>query len=720
MICSLTKRFPTTARLYGRKLSSSPIISPSFTNPIFDSLYEIRRSGYDVQIPRIVMTGNQSSGKTSLLEAMCSINNLFEKKAGLATKRPMYIYLNKIAEGEADYVKIGTLGEKITNMDKARLRISEENNIDGISEVPLDVAIYSPNISYSCNLIDLPGFISTVKQGQDEGLPAKIKKINEKYVIDDANLKLIVMSSTEDVALSLALKEIKKSYQLHNSIGVFTKIDLVTNDHIGTKQLEDLLLDKSYTTFKCVGVKLRSTADINEGVNIPQMIRNEETFIEKFKLNQNPEIKIGINTLMKDISDEQIKRISHRLPEIRDQLSAMIEKKRHGNSVLDRLIQTNDMSAISEELDRIITEIHPESDLRIELEKKIYNKVNEYVSSFVSNNKLSQNGYKLLESTGRQTDVLPLDSVRYCLKSTVQTNLGTSAGVNSHGTLLEVSDADAVMKNLIYGLCKADVESSELDRIRVSNFNKGLIVPFYKLEKNSGYNKSKFIKDIQKVIANMVSSKFSENIVNIVLGEIKEHILQKNGNVDDIGKVFFVHIFDKICQRANQDELKRAITRMIIRERRLNVDYPKLIYKMHEILRANGQDSNIEKMTGFFGSEKFPLVIEMYGPLMYSAYLQCLSDEVSKDAYRLTAENLLDPIITNAIKYSLDTVAKKDFTSEQETIKKQIDKLTSQLGTLDVIIKDTEKKKNEQMKKDAQQNEEQQKKLLKNKKSPQF
>lgn len=641
--------------------------------PIFESLYEISRSGYEVKIPRIVMTGNQSSGKTSLLEAMCSIHNLFEKKAGLATKRPIYIYLNKIAEGEADYCKIGKLGEKISNMDKARIRISEENNIDGISEEPLEVAIYSPNISYSCTLVDLPGFISTVKHGQDEGLPLKIRQINEKYITDDSNLKMIVMSATEDVALSLALKEIKKFHQLQNSIGVFTKMDLVTNEKVGTTQLEELLLDKSYTSFQCVGVKLRSTADIQNGVTIPQMIKNERDFIHRYELDKIPNIKVGMDVLMKDISDEQIKRISHQLPEIRNQLVMMIEKKTQGSTVLDKLIHSNDMSDISRELDRIITEIHPESDLRIELEKKIRNKIAEYVKSFIKES-CGQSDLVLKANQSDQKSHLNLNKVRGCMST--KSNLSNS-------------DPDIFQKNLMYGLCKADVTESELRKLIVDNFDKSLILPFYALEKTSTYSKAKFIKDVQKIIDNMISSKFSEHIIQIVLNEIKEHILQNDSDVDDIGKIFFVHIFDKICERANQDELKKSITRMIIREKRLDINYPKLINNIHEIAKQNNSDSKIEEITGFglvFPSEKYPLTTELYGPLMYSAYMRCLSESVANDCYRITSENLLDPIIRNAIKYSLDTVSKKDFTAEQENLKKQTEKLMKQLQTLDEIV----------------------------------
>lgn len=655
-----------------------PMISPALTVPIFESLYEMSKSGHSVNIPRIVVIGNQSSGKTSLLEAMCSINNLFEKKAGLATKRPMYIYLNKIQEGEADYVKIGTMGEKISSMDKARRRISEENNIEGISSEPLDVAIYSPNISHSCNLVDLPGFISTVRQGQNEDMPAKIKSINEKYILDDSNLKLIVMSATEDIALSLGLMEIKKARQLHNSLGVFTKIDLIVNDRVGTTQLTDLLLDRSYTSFNCVGVKLRSTADVTAGITIPEMLQNEETFIKKYYGDDISKqgLKLGMQVLMKDISDEQIRRISHELPSIKRQLENMIESKKHGSTILQRLAQSNDMSEISKELDRIITEIHPESDLRIDLERKIDNKIRSYVSEFITKNSTNPLGKSPIRFRKNEHDPIFLNFARSLLNETTSTT----------------HDPELFSRNLMYGLCKADVQNNELERLRLDNLHRSLLSPFIKFEKVSTHNKSAFIRNVQKIVNTMIASNFGDAIVTIVLNEIKEHILQGSTDAaDDIGRVFFIHIFEKICERANQDELKRAITRMIIREKRLNVDYLKLTEKIHSRIANRVSDFNTKP--SLFESDKYPVSVELYGSHMFDAYIDCLIDELSKDCYRITSENLLDPIITNAIRYSLDTVSKRDFTIEQQAIKTQIDKLVKQLETLTSVI-DNDNKQN--------------------------
>jgi hypothetical protein len=427
-------------------------------------------------------------------------------------------------------------------------------------------------------------------------------------------------------------------------------------------------------------------------MDITEMLKAEQEFIKHYNIKSNPKLKVGVDVVMKDIANEQIKRIYDKLPEIRSQLANMIEKKRYGNSVLDRLVATSDMTVISEELDRIITEIHPESDLRIELEKKIANKINAYIKTFFDTEvKISDDmkaTLRVLQKTPNFSDQINLSSVR-----------------NSMVTNYSHIDSQILSKHLSYGLCKADLEATELDRLRISNLNDSLIVAFYKLEKVSTYTKTQFVKNIQKVILNMVLTRFSENIVNIVLNEIKEHILKTDETADDLGKIFFVHIFDKICERANQDELKRAITRMIIREKRLEFDYPKLILKMHEVLEQSGTHVDIKRAVGLFGHENFPMGIEMYGPLMFKGYMLYLADQVSNDSYRLTAENLLDPIITNAIKYSLDTVSKKDFTTEQKAVQDQINKLLKQLDNLDGVIREVDKQKEQEIeqKKHAEQ-----------------
>jgi len=185
------------------RYASTNIINRVEVPTIFEILSEISRQGFTLGIPRIVCIGNQSAGKTSLTEAMCGVNGLFPVKSAMATKRPTYIYLNRISDGE-DYVKIGSLGEKISNIAKARQRLDEENSGD-ITDKPLDVGIYSTQITKECMLVDLPGFISVTRDGEDATLPNKIKKLCAPYIEDQSNIKMIVLSvATSSLKLDIS------------------------------------------------------------------------------------------------------------------------------------------------------------------------------------------------------------------------------------------------------------------------------------------------------------------------------------------------------------------------------------------------------------------------------------------------------------------------------------------------------------------------------------
>ena len=137
-------------------------ISGGAQKSLFETLGTFSQYGLNIKYPKIVTIGNQSAGKTSLTEAMCGINGLFEKKSGMATRRPTIITLIKNNEGD-DYIKIGNMGEKTYNIAKARQRLYEENEGD-ITDKPLDVTIYSSAIQQECVFVDLPGFITATKK----------------------------------------------------------------------------------------------------------------------------------------------------------------------------------------------------------------------------------------------------------------------------------------------------------------------------------------------------------------------------------------------------------------------------------------------------------------------------------------------------------------------------------------------------------------------------
>ena len=220
------------------------IITVSQQSALFETLSSVSKFGVNLEYPRIVSVGNQSSGKSSLTEAAIGLNDLFLKKAGMATRRPTFITLVQSRDGD-DFIKIGAIGEKIYDVARARQRLFEENDGD-VTDKPLEIIISSANIQKPCMFVDLPGFITATKSDEDSSLPKKIREICLPYITKDENIKMVVMSATEDPALSYALKLVKKHNQMDNSFAVFTKIDMITNERLKAAPLLSLLRDDSY------------------------------------------------------------------------------------------------------------------------------------------------------------------------------------------------------------------------------------------------------------------------------------------------------------------------------------------------------------------------------------------------------------------------------------------------------------------------------------------
>src|SRR5439155_22846663 len=86
--------------------------------------------GKSLTYPQIGVFGQQSSGKTSLIEALVGMD-IFYKSHGMATRRPHDITTIRTKEGS--WVEFNN-GEKLFDLEKIRKRLYEENMaVDGIS-----------------------------------------------------------------------------------------------------------------------------------------------------------------------------------------------------------------------------------------------------------------------------------------------------------------------------------------------------------------------------------------------------------------------------------------------------------------------------------------------------------------------------------------------------------------------------------------------------------
>ncbi|EIW84095.1 hypothetical protein CONPUDRAFT_119685 [Coniophora puteana RWD-64-598 SS2] len=186
-----------------------------------------------LKLPSIVVIGSQSSGKSSVLEAIVG-HEFLPKGNNMVTRRPIELTLvhtpSTGGKGE-EYGEFPQLGlGKITSFSQIQQTLTDLNlavsAAECVSHEPIDLRIYSPHVP-DLTLIDLPGYVQIASMDQPETLKEKIAGLCEKY-IKEPNIILAVCAADVDLANSPALRASRKVDPLGlRTIGVVTKMDLV-------------------------------------------------------------------------------------------------------------------------------------------------------------------------------------------------------------------------------------------------------------------------------------------------------------------------------------------------------------------------------------------------------------------------------------------------------------------------------------------------------------
>ncbi|ORY08580.1 P-loop containing nucleoside triphosphate hydrolase protein [Clohesyomyces aquaticus] len=195
-------------------------------------------------LPSIVVIGSQSSGKSSVLEAIVG-HEFLPKGSNMVTRRPIELTLVNTPEAHAEYGEFPALGlGKITDFTQIQRTLTDLNLAvpakECVTDDPIQLRIYSPNVP-DLSLIDLPGYIQVTGRDQPPELKQKIAELCEKY-IRPPNVILAISAADVDLANSTALRASRKvDPRGERTIGVITKMDLIDPERGAS-----LLSDKKY------------------------------------------------------------------------------------------------------------------------------------------------------------------------------------------------------------------------------------------------------------------------------------------------------------------------------------------------------------------------------------------------------------------------------------------------------------------------------------------
>ncbi|KAK3685911.1 P-loop containing nucleoside triphosphate hydrolase protein [Podospora appendiculata] len=254
-----------------------------------------------VTLPSIVVIGSQSSGKSSVLEAIVG-HEFLPKGTNMVTRRPIELTLVNDPSARADYALFPDISsERITNFSSIQKTLMELNQAvpdsECVSDDPIHLTIHSPRVP-DLTLTDLPGYIQVAGENQPRELKRKISELCDKY-IRGPNIILAISAADVDLANSTALQASRRvDPRGERTIGVITKMDLVDPEKGAA-----ILTDKQYPLrLGYVGVisKLPAQTGLfkrDSGNLLSVISRNEKAFFSAHPSEFGPDTGVNIGTI---------------------------------------------------------------------------------------------------------------------------------------------------------------------------------------------------------------------------------------------------------------------------------------------------------------------------------------------------------------------------------------------------------------------------------------
>ena len=290
-----------------------------------------------IELPRIVVVGTQSSGKSSLLNGILKMD-LLPMGSSMVTRCP--IQLQMVSSDDTSRAEFGVydngkwvlekkinltfpspLSQEITQFhEEIEIQTSRRAGSNkNVSYKAILVRIFAKNIP-NLSFIDLPGLTMTAltDRGQPKDIKEQVRKMIGSYISQERTIILAVMPARVDLEADPALEMIKEHDPLgKRTIGVMTKIDLMNTgtDVINYLQNDvpaDLSLKYGY-----FAVKNRSHSEM-EVMNVSDGLIAEKNFFDNHQVygSRNLGDRVGTNCLSNFLSNILVEHIRKCIPSI--------------------------------------------------------------------------------------------------------------------------------------------------------------------------------------------------------------------------------------------------------------------------------------------------------------------------------------------------------------------------------------------------------------------
>ena len=316
---------------------------------LLDTVDSLRSQGVShyVSLPQIIVCGDQSSGKSSVLQAIsgfdfpikdklctCFPTELVLRKSPKVTtsmsivpdhsrsdeeKRQLYKFKRRV-ENPEDLP--GALPEIIESAKK-KIGISERGKAFASDILRIEVSGPSqPQLT----IVDLPGVIHAKTQRQNASDIKLVKKLVKKRMKEKRSIILVVVSAKNDYANQAALNWAKATDKDGlRSLGVITKPDMLTPGS-GTEESYLELAQNKDIEFRLGWHVLKNVDSEDKGASIEDRDAAEETFFAEAPWDELPKDTVGIASLRRRLSKILFSQIAAELPNLIEEIDRLLNQ----------------------------------------------------------------------------------------------------------------------------------------------------------------------------------------------------------------------------------------------------------------------------------------------------------------------------------------------------------------------------------------------------------